>query len=290
MGRYWNVDLTSGSLDGWVNIRFYFDNADTTMARNAADDYNTGLGGTLPMSDLHWFKSVNEAFDTTKLGVLGYEGNKIYLNNYEYGVEDGISYVEFKEVSSFSGGGGLFGVNNGTLPVTMLSFSVSQEGSQVKLEWATATEDNTEKFIIQRSNDLINWNDVGEKQAVGYSDVQRDYSYMDRSPQLGVNYYRLKIVDFDGYTEFSENRFVVYELMDMKIQLYPNPARDQFHVNVPTEQVWFELFNALGKMETIELEKKDGEYTFHTHYLSKGIYFLQVHTPEKDETIKVIIE
>ena len=260
------------------------------MARNAADDFNTDLGGTLPMSDLYWFKSLNESFDTTKLGVLGYEGNKIYLNNYVYGTEDGISYVEFREVSSFSGGGGLFGVNNGTLPVTLIDFTVRQEGSQVQLAWSTATEENTEKFIIQRSTDLINWKDVGVKQAVGYSDVQRDYTYSDRSPQLGINYYRLKIVDFDGYTEFSENRLVVYEVLDLKVHLYPNPARDQFHVNVPVEEVWFEMFNAVGRMETIELEKKDGKYTFHTHHLAKGIYFLQVHTPDKDETIKVIIE
>ncbi len=292
LGRYWNVDLADGSLplNGWVNVRFYFDLLDTVRAQEAAVSFNSSHGGTLPLSNLRWFKSLNESFDTTKLGVMGYEGLKIFLNDFEYGAEDGIQYVEFKEVSSFSGGGGMFGVNNGTLPVELLSFTAEREEDHVKLDWITATEENTEKFIVQRSGDLQNWTEIGEQQAVGFSDLQRTYQLVDHAPALGLNYYRLKMVDFDGYTEFSSNRFVMFEFETTPVQLYPNPARDQFHVIVPVRDVWFEMSSALGRIETIELELRDGHYTFNTHHLARGVYFLKVHMPEREETIKVMIE
>jgi hypothetical protein len=290
LGRYWNVELVSGTLNGWVNMRFYFDAQDTAVAKTAADQFNETYSNSLPMSSLVWFKSVNESFDTTKLDSFGYNGNSIVLTDYTYGVEDGITYVEFSNITSFSGGGGKYGVGNGTLPVTLIHFSAMPEERGIILSWSTSTEYNTEKFVVQRSADLQNWTEMGVVAAAGFSKKIQQYQIADRSPLLGVNYYRLKIVDFDGYTEYSENRFASYRVNLPEIQLYPNPARDQFHVKVQAEDVWFELYNPLGRSETIELELRDGVYTFSTHHLAKGMYFLKVHTPGREETVKVVLE
>jgi hypothetical protein len=143
---------------------------------------------------------------------------------------------------------------------------------------------------VQRSAGLSDWVNLGEVSAFGFSDTKRNYNFTDRSPLFGAGYYRLMIVDYDGYTEYSPIRSVYAEMEAPEILLYPNPARDQFHVEVPDVEVWFELYNTLGRLETIELEKRDGVHTFHTHHLAKGVYFLKVHTAVMDETIKVIIE
>jgi len=290
-GRFWNVEVTSGSLDGWVNVRFYFDVLDTVTAKAAAADFNELYSNTLPTSSLKWFKTVGESFDTTKLVSTGYEGQTILLTDFEYGWEDGIRYVEFKEISSFSGGGGMFGVGEGmTLPVVLLYFEASGGENQVFLDWGTSSEENTEKFVVQKSTDGKDWTDIGQVEAVGFTAERQDYKFIDKTPVMGVGYYRLKMVDFDGYTEYSAIKSVHFDGSPPDIQLYPNPAREAFNVKVPFDYPSFELFNALGQLEPIQPELKEGLYVFDTAQLTKGVYFLKVHNGSEEYNVKVLLE
>ena len=94
------------------------------------------------------------------------------------------------------------------LPVELLSFTASLiENKIVSLDWVTSTEYNSDKFIIERSIDGINWEFLAEKKAAGRSQQPIQYQGFDNSPYLGINYYRLRQVDLDGSFTYSKIEF-----------------------------------------------------------------------------------
>jgi hypothetical protein len=292
MGRYWNASVVSGSMNGWVNVRYYFDKADTLAALNAATAFNDQHGGgMLPQSNLFWFKSHNEELDTTKVLASGYDGNRLMLADYTYGVEGGVSYVEFKKIRSFSGGTGFYEVNgNTTLPIRLMSFEVDQIETKVQVMWSTAEEKNTERFLIERSAEGIVWTVIGEQPAAGNSTVRRNYSLTDNAPMSGPNYYRLKSVDFDGSFDHSPSRRIYFKPGDLELRAYPNPAKDKFKVELPYAADQIEVYNAMGSLMRVPVSQDGSTYTLEVSHLSRGMYFLKVQCLGQELNMKLILE
>jgi len=89
------------------------------------------------------------------------------------------------------------------LPIELLSFNCEKSKELLKLTWETATESNNKMFVIERSADAVGWEAIGKINAVGNSATIIHYSFVDQSPLIGLNYYRLKQVDFDNQFEYS---------------------------------------------------------------------------------------
>lgn len=90
------------------------------------------------------------------------------------------------------------------LPVELLGFNVENMGSSNELNWRTATEEHSDIFELQRSFDAQEFTTISILDAAGNSQSIIEYSYVDHSPQQGVNYYRLKQVDQDGTFAYSD--------------------------------------------------------------------------------------
>lgn len=113
------------------------------------------------------------------------------------------------------------------LPVTLISFEAHKQQSYVLLNWATASEENSKGFLIERSNDAVQWSSIGmlsSKSDNGYSNSRLDYAYTDRTPLTGHNYYRLLQTDLDGKSVYSPVRMVWFGKSGAGINMYPNPA------------------------------------------------------------------
>lgn len=95
----------------------------------------------------------------------------------------------------------LQGVNVQALPIELLSFDVESNDSYNLIEWATASELNNDYFILERSNDGYNWEDINRESGAGNSSQVMKYQYKDYSRKDDVNYYRLTQVDFNGLRE-----------------------------------------------------------------------------------------
>lgn len=121
-----------------------------------------------------------------------------------------------------------FGVES-SLPVKLANFDVQKEGSLANLQWSTTEEVNTDRFEIERSGNGINWARVGIEKATGNSTILSRYSFADQTPLRGVNYYRLKMVDLDGSSEYSDIRSLAWSDQS-GISLYPNPATSGFRI------------------------------------------------------------
>lgn len=129
-----------------------------------------------------------------------------------------------------------FAVGSGVfpLPVEMLSFTAESSRklsgeNVVYVNWSTASEQNSDYFIVQRSKDGIVFNEAGRVTAAGNSTTVKNYFLSDYEPYSGVSYYRLKQVDNDG--KFKISSVVAVRFNDPgEISVYPNPTTGPFNV------------------------------------------------------------
>lgn len=125
--------------------------------------------------------------------------------------------------------------NAGALPVELTHFDGKKDGRNVALSWATATETNNSHFDLQRSADSRQWQTIGTVTGHGNSLEVREYQYTDRQPLPGMNYYRLKQVDFNGRFEYSRVVSVAFGPDGSKPSLSPNPAGSELNFSLPEE-------------------------------------------------------
>ncbi|MDF3077885.1 MAG: hypothetical protein K0S09_1774 [Sphingobacteriaceae bacterium] len=88
-----------------------------------------------------------------------------------------------------------------TLPVSLTSFTGRETSYGSELSWSTASEQNNSHFEILRSEDGQSFTKVGQVQGSNNSSATKLYSFTDKSAFMGINYYQLKQVDFDGQSK-----------------------------------------------------------------------------------------
>lgn len=113
-----------------------------------------------------------------------------------------------------------------SLPVSLLSFTARRSEENVVLEWKTASEKNNDHFTVERAADNHSFEPIGQLNGAGNSVVVRSYSLTDTHAPAGNLYYRLKQVDKDGSTSYSETLVIrdAAERADMQLSVFPNPA------------------------------------------------------------------
>jgi hypothetical protein len=109
--------------------------------------------------------------------------------------------------------------------VKLIAFSGRLNGTKVDLNWVTANELNTKQFEVERSVDGQTYNRLGIVNARGNSNTPTSYDFEDLQPAKGVNYYRLKMVDIDGKSEYSQ---IVIIRIDNSVQLVTKVAPNPF--------------------------------------------------------------
>lgn len=88
--------------------------------------------------------------------------------------------------------------NNNPLPVELITFDAVKKGDKVHLTWSTASEVNNDYFLAERTLDFNEHRTIEKVPGAGNSTLVHEYEAWDDAPALGVNYYRLLQVDFDG--------------------------------------------------------------------------------------------
>lgn len=120
----------------------------------------------------------------------------------------------------------------GSLPVEWMFFEAElMAPGQVQLAWATATESNSARFEVERSLDGRSFTRLGAVAAAGQSSQPLSYQFTDARAPEGALYYRLRQVDLNGATHYSEVRQVRTATEQVaEVRLYPNPAQGEIHL------------------------------------------------------------
>ncbi|MCI4666761.1 MAG: polysaccharide lyase beta-sandwich domain-containing protein [Bacteroidia bacterium] len=175
----------------------------------------------------------------------------------------------------------------GFLPVELLDFQAEyiQENNSVSLDWFTANESNSHYFELRRSPDGTSFDEIGNIQAAGNSQEVVRYSFVDKDPLPGRNYYQLKMVDQDGSFEYSKTiETYTPDYQKSALEVYPNPLTRGESLNLKihlpnsftTDLSVLDLQGRLiEKVEGINLDL-DGNTWFEldTSSWQKGVYLL----------------
>ncbi len=112
------------------------------------------------------------------------------------------------------------------LPVELIDFKSIAKDEGIQLLWQTASETNNEGFEIQLSSDFETWQMIDFVEGQGTTSDKQQYTYLDKTPNDGVNYYRLKQIDLDGRFEFSDiiKAERTSKIPNTSLVVFPNPV------------------------------------------------------------------
>jgi hypothetical protein len=177
----------------------------------------------------------------------------------------------------------------------MITFQAVQKNGEVRLQWSTAREHNSDYFVVERSSDARNFTEIGRVTAAGESKTITEYEFSDARPNQGIAYYRLNQVDQDGQAVYSK-----IVSCDAKISpdnqvftLYPNPSTGQniFLLSDFVGKAQIQVFNHFGKLMSIQQVNATGSPIAlqQTGDLPQGVYIVKLSTPGKEYQQKLVI-
>lgn len=168
------------------------------------------------------------------------------------------------------------------LPVELIHFATSKDEKGVLLEWTTAAEINNSHFEIELSYDGVSWISIGIVQGSGNSSTTIDYSFVNNQEEVGVQYYRLKQVDFNGDQTYSNIRYFSPTEKDKPLSFI---AFQNIENKIEVSAIFHGmgeayLIDSRGKiieMKSFISSNKSGvTFNFNATNLKEGIYFVQI--------------
>ncbi len=180
-----------------------------------------------------------------------------------------------------------------TLPVSFKSFTATRNRSNVLVKWETASEQNNSGFAVERNINGV-WEQVGfvPSQATGgtsFSDLS--YQFIDLNNTKGITQYRLKQIDIDSKSKYSEIRSVRGDGQAGKTIVYPNPSSDG-KVNIVFEDATVSRDISVTDMSgrTIKQLKGITSNNITIDNLTPGMYSLRIVVPSTgDQSVEKIV-
>lgn len=189
--------------------------------------------------------------------------------------------------------GGTNCVDRSFFPVELTNFEAnSNSNGQVQLNWETASELENQGFEIERSREGKKWETLDFVKGVGTTFDVQQYDWIDMKPYTqGLNYYRLKQIDFDGTTDYSE--IVVAELKPNKEDLLvvPNPANDFLNLQLGdvTKEVSVAIYNSGNQlMKSFPIFIENSDISLDISDLPNGIYWIMVSSRNTRQQTKFV--
>jgi hypothetical protein len=168
------------------------------------------------------------------------------------------------------------------LPVTLVSFSaIRQVSGAVKIAWATASEQHSAYFEVQRSLDGRSFTSIETVPASGTSTQTHQYTSFDNPNLTDQLYYRLRQVDADNTATYSPT--VTLAGLTPRFALYPNPTQDQLTISLAAGQT-VQVFDLAGYLVQTATLSASGQ--LNVCALPAGTYMLRVSLPEQVRTLR----
>lgn len=274
------ISWTAGA--GWTAG----DAAFVTLANQDCYNNESGTGG----SQLSIFNSTEDCstisgLDPTECVVYNNPNNQ---NNFNANFIANPGETFYMTIDGYGGDGCTynFQINNTApvivLPAEMITFTGEwdQATGNNLLHWATASEANCEKFILEGSEDGFFFTEVAILNGAGNSTVERSYHAKDFDPYIQT-YYRVKQVDYDGKYYFSDIITVKQSMNNDDINIYPNPNIDgQLYIEFPgmNQEYNIKVYDLTGKIVSRRSGKANGSVVKLQEDFSsypRGIYMVE---------------
>jgi len=155
-------------------------------------------------------------------------------------------------------------------------FRVVPRNNQIRLNWRADYQEILDHFVVERSNDGIDFNPIGY---VGSNSDHHTglFSFPHLSNENGTEFFRLLEIFKDSSFSYSSVLKVATTGENSTISLFPNPVRDKLNVSLP----------ATGRSEVIQIFDYSGQLIkeisvlgndkveINTENLPAGLYWLE---------------
>ncbi|HRH46982.1 MAG TPA: T9SS type A sorting domain-containing protein, partial [Pyrinomonadaceae bacterium] len=139
---------------------------------------------------------------------------------------------------------------------------------------------NNDYFILMRSKDGLNFEEIAKVNGAGNSNIVLNYSFIDKHPFFGNSYYKLKQVDFNGDYNYSVTREVKLSKQGSSFSIYPNPVTNNLYLSINCSNnitKVYEIKDLMGK--TIKRDSLSSDaflYVVSLQGLANGFYLIEV--------------
>lgn len=183
------------------------------------------------------------------------------------------------------------------LPVELVDFQGKYRDGSVHLHWTTASERDNRGFYVERLQANGNLPEsLGFVPGSSHSSALQTYNFKDMNPRPGMNYYRLRQVDFDGKTQFSKIVAVAVTQTAYTV-IHPNPSDGRnVRLSFSIEQdasLEISVLDTQGK--TILTERREAikglnMLTFDWEILGSGTYMVTLTAPNLYTTQRLVVQ
>ncbi len=177
-------------------------------------------------------------------------------------------------------------------PVNISYFSAQKQNDQVEIYWGTSSEQSNDFFEVQRRGENASTFEViGVVNGNGTTSRSHEYQFTDKQPAEGLNYYRLRQVDFDGAFEYTQIISVEMPKRSMDVKVFPNPASDNLTVQIEgelREALQIEVFNLINSQRVQAGNYFSNQFELDIKDWTSGAYLLRLTNDHEVTTIKVI--
>ncbi len=140
------------------------------------------------------------------------------------------------------------------------------DASVITIDWKIVEQDEIRKLRLLLSKDVESWTEIAV-----YSDTDFiPHSYIDASPEIGINYYKLEVSTLNGDINFSNVESLNYNAgLDFPIA---NPVKDE--INIPESVDGLRIFDTSGQL--VKYDKYNFQGYIDLSELDTGIYILEL--------------
>jgi hypothetical protein len=171
------------------------------------------------------------------------------------------------------------------LPVNLLNFTAAKCNAGVCLLWITENEQDFSHYVIEKSNDGINFVSINSVPAKN-SNSRNSYNATDINPSNRVNFYRLKMISLNGIIKYSDI-IKVNSGNPKLVSLLPNPANDFVVIKGAEDYKTLRIIDITGKIQLQQIIKTSIE-NINTSNLAAGVYFVQLIGDATTITLKLL--
>ncbi|MBS1587685.1 MAG: T9SS type A sorting domain-containing protein [Bacteroidetes bacterium] len=172
------------------------------------------------------------------------------------------------------------GNNNNPLLIKLLNFDGRKLNNiQSQLQWR-ANADGGETFVLERSTNGKEFSLINTQVAKAGTN---NYSYVDNSPAIGGNYYRLAIKDANGQTVYSNVVTITMNGNGLQlVSIAPNVVTGNATVHITNdnaETATMRVIDAMGNTvmtQPLQLNAGSTFFTLNAAGLRTGTYMLQI--------------
>ena len=177
------------------------------------------------------------------------------------------------------------------LPMVMNDFSINNSETKVIVNWSTFSEQNSNHFEIERSNDGTNFSTIGTVSASGNSASTKQYSFTDFYPITGNDFYRIKLLADDGNPSFSVIKQIeIKSPAAMKVTV--NNSQNNVKIIMPehTAQSTLRLLDMQGRiLKTVKQTGQEELVMIETSNILSGIYIVELLSQNSHQSKQIFI-